>query len=163
MNLRAVEGVRGLRVRVIRGLWEATNEGISSKYDELTVLGFAPRGRLGVVDAMPPLAQVKEPTDAAPAVALEVLKMAGSAYIALIPLEVEGGLWVPARPEGAVGPMAGGNRAVLNTWDLVQRAAWRALLEDLSVVQGSRGEVSPAVELPVHDRFESVQQYEEWS
>lgn len=112
-------------------LGDCTNGGLSGRCDRLTVVNAA-----GPFD----------PTDDMPAVLID---SHGRGIVRAVPARYDegAGQWVPDRPDGAVGPMFGGNYLAASD------SRFRKLCERLT-----GGSFYGAV--AIHDRFETPEQYE---
>ncbi len=140
----ATTNSKGITIQVLRGLFESTMDGISSRYDDLTVIGVGLRGA-PAFDELPETCQIDEAGDAP--VALEIFTTARGVYLAVVPVEeAQDGLWRRRSPEGYIGPMYGGNEAV------ALHPAWKQFLHDLGAELGT-------VVVRVHDRYETAAHY----
>ena len=137
---------RGLRVQVKRSGWGATNNGVSSKFDVLTVVGVKLRGRAVACSSLPTDCQIDVPTKEAPAVTIEVFERGryDGVHLALVPLEMQAGWWVTPQSSGCLGPMNGGNAASSDA------RPWRRIVEALG---------GDSITVNIHDRFETVAQH----
>lgn len=146
MNHVAIAPSKGIRVQVTRMSQDCTNNGISATHEVLTVVGIKTRGNEHKCMELAERYQIDSPTKDAPAVAMEVFKFGGHdhIYLSLVPLELDDFSWVPLRREGHHTPMAGGNTAASPD------PQWRQLVE---------GTGAQTIEVPIHDRFESFEEY----
>jgi len=146
MNHVAIAPSKGIRVQVTRMSQDCTNNGISATHEVLTVVAIKARGREHKCSELAERYRIDAPTKDAPAVAMEVFKFSGHdrIYLSLKPLELDDFSWVPLTRQGHHTPMAGGNTAASAD------PLWRQLV---------KGTGADSIDVAIHDRFESFEDY----